>query len=84
MRSKKDKKDKNKENKFVKAEEKEIIRFILNPKTNICGIPIITEFTAIIGKTTTVIWIGGNEFNKTTYKTKLVRELFDNGDWVKI
>ena len=74
----------NKKSKFIKAEEKEVVKFILNPDTIECDIDIVTEFTAIIGKETTVIWIVGNEFNKTTYKTKLVRELFENGTWIKI
>ena len=68
----------------MKNKEKEIVKFVLNPEMIDCDIPIVTEFTAIIGKETTVIWIVGNEFNKTTYKTKLVRELFENGTWIKI
>ena len=82
MGSKKD--NKNKKDKLVKAEEKKIVKFILNPEAVECDIDIVTEFTAIIGKTTTIIWIVGNEFNKTTYKTRLVKELFENGTWIKI
>ena len=73
---------KNKE--FTKRKEKEIIKFVLNPEAIDCDIDIVTEFTAIMDKTTTVIWIKGNEFNRTTYKTKLVKELFNNGTWIKI
>ena len=75
-----------KKDKFTKAEERDIIRFVLRKATYDSNIHRPIEFTAFIGKEDTeVTWIDDKDrFYNTEYKTKAVRELFDGGTWIKI
>ena len=76
----------NKKDKFIKAEERDIVKFVLRKGVYDSNIHRPIEFTAFIGKEETeVTWIDDKDvFYNTEYKTKAVIELFDGGTWIKI